>query len=78
MSDDEAFLSTVHAVKWTTGGREESDMSIELTREQSEALAADLETLQYDTSPWTSAEMAALAVAAFARLDDTDYCSVTS
>jgi hypothetical protein len=74
-------------------------MSIELTREQSEALAAEadasatvidplsrrtyrlvpaevferLEKLLYDDSPWTSAETAALAGAAFGKLDDTDY-----
>ncbi|MFL5340602.1 MAG: hypothetical protein ACJ8F7_10670 [Gemmataceae bacterium] len=27
----------------------------------------------YDASPWTSGEMAALAGAAFAKLDDDDY-----
>jgi hypothetical protein len=74
-------------------------MSIELTREQSNALAAEtnapatvidprskrmyrlvpvevyerLEKLRYDDSPWTPAETAALAAAAFGKLDDTDY-----
>ena len=74
-------------------------MSIELTREQSEALAAEkdtpaavidpetrrtyrlvpaevyerLEKLLYDDLPWTAAETAALAAAAFGKLDDTDY-----
>lgn len=74
-------------------------MSIELTLDQSEALAAEkdspvavidprsnrtyrlvpdevyarLEKLLYDDSPWTSAETAALAAAAFGKLDDTDY-----
>jgi hypothetical protein len=32
-----------------------------------------LEKLLYDDSPWTPTEMAALAGAAFGRLDDTDY-----
>jgi hypothetical protein len=40
-------------------------MSIELTPEQT----AD----PYDDSPWTPAEMAALAAEAFGKLDDTDY-----
>lgn len=74
-------------------------MSIELPREQSDALAAQtdrpvavihpqsrrtyrlvpaevyerLEKLLYDDSPWTPAETAALAAAAFGNLDDTDY-----
>jgi hypothetical protein len=73
-------------------------MSIELTDEQSQALAAErsivVEVIDprtgqayrlipdevyrqlqavYDASPWTTGEMAALAAAAFGRLDDTDY-----
>lgn len=74
-------------------------MSIELTPEQSEALAAEnggtvevvdprtwqsyrlipehifrqLEEGVCDASPWTADEMAALAGAAFGRLDDDDY-----
>lgn len=74
-------------------------MNIELTVEQSRALATgngsplfviDPQTQQsyrlvqadeyekllshnYDDSPWTSSEMAALAGAAFNKLDDDDY-----
>lgn len=32
-----------------------------------------LKELQYDDSPWTSAEMSAIAGMAFSKLDDTDY-----
>jgi hypothetical protein len=32
-----------------------------------------LQKLLYDDSPWSAPEMAALAGAAFAKLDDTDY-----
>ncbi len=32
-----------------------------------------LKELFYDDSPWTSAEMSAMAGAAFSKLDDTDY-----
>ena len=73
-------------------------MNIELTPEQSQALAAEngslvvldpgtrqpyrlipedvyrkLTTLNYDDSPWTATEMAALAGVAFGKLDDDDY-----
>jgi hypothetical protein len=34
---------------------------------------ARLTTEAYDDSPWTPAEMAALAAEAFGKLDDTDY-----
>jgi hypothetical protein len=47
-------------------------MDIAPTREQSEALPTETVPLLYDDSPWTPAEMAALAGAAFAKLDDTD------
>lgn len=32
-----------------------------------------LKELQYDDSPWTAAEMSAMAGMAFSKLDDTDY-----
>jgi hypothetical protein len=54
-----------------SAAREEYDMSTKLTREQAEVLTGD--TLRYDDSPWTLAERAALAAAAFGKLDDTDY-----
>lgn len=86
-------------VQWGVWFYRESAMAIELTPEQSAALAADpvrpatvidpgtrtayrlvpadvytrFEKLTYDDSPWTPAETTALAAAAFARLDDTDY-----
>lgn len=46
-------------------------MSTKLTREQAKVLTGDI--LRYDDSPWTLAETAALAAAAFGMLDDTDY-----
>ena len=73
-------------------------MAIELTAEQTQALAAEgegvvvidprtkqayrlvkeevfkkVQSLMYDDSPWTAAEMGLLAGEAFGKLDDTDY-----
>ena len=38
-----------------------------------EEVCVRIQKLLYDDSPWSAPEMAALAGAAFAKLDDTDY-----
>jgi hypothetical protein len=37
-----------------------------------------IEKILYNDSPWSAAEMAALAGAAFSKLDDTDYSQYLS